>query len=151
PTLGQRLNLRLIIFGGEALSLPRLRDWYARHDDAAPRLVNMYGITETTVHVTYQPLSAPLASRESASLIGIPIPDLRTYLLDDRQQPVAPGQMGELYVAGPGVALGYLNRPELTAARFLPDPFGPSGERMYRSGDLARLRPDGNLEYLGRG
>ncbi|MFN7768123.1 MAG: amino acid adenylation domain-containing protein, partial [Planctomycetaceae bacterium] len=144
------LALRWVIFGGEALSLSQLRRWYARHPDTAPRLVNMYGITETTVHVTYQSLTAKLVESETASLIGVPIPDLRVSLRDAQLRPVATGVVGELCVAGPGLARGYLNRPELTAERFPEDPSDPSGGRMYRSGDLARQRSDGTLEYHGR-
>ena len=110
----------------------------------------MYGITETTVHVTYRRILALDAEHETDSLIGRPIPDLRIDLLDDQLRPVPDGETGEIFVAGPGVAQGYLNRPELTAQRFLADPAGPEGARMYRSGDLARRRPDGELVYLGR-
>ncbi|MYU61862.1 amino acid adenylation domain-containing protein, partial [Streptomyces sp. SID69] len=108
---------------------------------------NMYGITETTVHVTYRPLTARDAAQGRGSVIGVPIPDLRLHLLDRHGNPVPRGAAGELYVAGAGLARGYLNRPELTEERF---PTAPSGERLYRTGDLARLRSDGELEYLGR-
>ncbi|GII06945.1 hypothetical protein Ppa06_07430 [Planomonospora parontospora subsp. parontospora] len=107
----------------------------------------MYGITETTVHVTHMPLSP---DHREGSLIGRGIPDLRVYLLDGTLQPVPPGVVGEMYVAGDGLARGYLGRPELTAERFVADPYGPPGTRMYRSGDLARWRPDGTLDYVGR-
>ena len=142
-------TLRYVIFGGEALDLRSLRPWVERHGDAAPRLVNMYGITETCVHVTYRPLTRADVMGSSASLIGAPIPDLRLHLLDARGRPVPVGVPGELHVGGPGLARGYLNRPELTAQRFIPDPAG-SGERLYRTGDLARRLRDGDLEYLGR-
>jgi nonribosomal peptide synthetase DhbF len=149
--LADKLSLRYIIFGGEALDFSRLDDWYQRHPDDAPRLVNMYGITETTVHVTWLALNRELAQTARGSLIGRNIPDLRVYVLDENRQPVPIGVSGELFVAGEGVALGYLNRPTLTAAQFVPDPFsGDPDARMYRSGDLARWRSDGNLEYLGR-
>lgn len=145
------LALRLVIFGGEALDLPALAPWMARHGMTRPQLVNMYGITETTVHVTYRPLTAADVASATPSLIGGPIPDLRLYLLDPHGQPVPVGVSGEIYVGGPGVAWGYLNRPDLTATRFVPDPFGAEpGARLYRSGDLARRRADGDLEYLGR-
>ncbi|MEU5579215.1 non-ribosomal peptide synthase/polyketide synthase [Streptomyces huasconensis] len=152
PAVGDRLALRTVIFGGEALDVGRLADWYARHPDTAPRLVNMYGITETTVHVTYAGLDSGLAARAgaAASPIGTGIPDLRLYVLDDTLQPVPPGAVGELFVAGEGLARGYLKRPGLTATRFLADPFGRPGTRMYRTGDRARWRADGTLEYLGR-
>ncbi|WP_341809661.1 amino acid adenylation domain-containing protein [Xanthomonas oryzae pv. oryzicola] len=142
-------RLRLVIFGGEALDPRMLRPWFARPRNAATQLVNMYGITETTVHVTYCPLSAADAINGGVSPIGKRIPDLRVYLLDAQRQPVPVGVAGELYVGGAGVARGYLNRPELNAERFLDDPFHP-GARLYKSGDLARWLPDGQLEYLGR-
>ncbi|WP_329214377.1 amino acid adenylation domain-containing protein [Streptomyces sp. NBC_01485] len=141
------LALRQVVFGGEALDVGALRGWFRRHGDASPRLVNMYGITETTVHVTYRPLTARDAEEGRGSVIGVPIPDLRLHLLDGRGRAVPQGAVGELYVAGAGLARGYLNRPELTAERF---PTLASGERLYRTGDLARLRADGELEYLGR-
>lgn len=142
--------LRLIIFGGEALDFRTLRPWFARHGDALPRLVNMYGITETTVHVTYRPLTAADAD-DARSLLGIPIPDLTIHLLDPQGLPVAAGETGELWVGGRGVARGYLARRELERTRFLPNPFSASpGARIYRSGDLARRCEDGQLEYLGR-
>ncbi|BAY25366.1 amino acid adenylation [Calothrix sp. NIES-2100] len=116
------LNLRLVIFGGEALELSSLQPWFERHGDQQPQLVNMYGITETTVHVTYRPLSkADLQS--TASVIGRPIPDLQVYVLDEHLQPVPIGVPGEMYVGGAGVARGYLNRLELTQQRFIPHPF----------------------------
>ncbi|MFH9769694.1 amino acid adenylation domain-containing protein [Streptomyces microflavus] len=152
---GHNLALRYVVFGGEALELGRLADWYTRHHKNAPTLVNMYGITETTVHVSYLALDRETAASAVSSTIGVNIPDLRVYVLDDRLQPVPPGVTGEMYVAGQGVALGYLGRPDLTAGRFVADPFahlfGESGTRMYRSGDLARRRADGALEYFGRG
>ncbi|KPA90309.1 amino acid adenylation enzyme/thioester reductase family protein, partial [Pseudomonas asplenii] len=143
--------LRQVIFGGEALDTAMLKPWYARAVNAGTQLVNMYGITETTVHVTYYPLQAEDAQRVGASPIGKRIPDLRLYLLDGHGHPVPPGVVGELYVGGAGVARGYLNREELNASRFLDDPFDPApGARMYRSGDLGRWLADGSLEYLGR-
>ena len=151
PQTGKALCLRLVIFGGEALDFSRLEDWYSRHSDDSPVLVNMYGITETTVHVTYQPLTRELARSERSSLIGKPIPDLRLYVLDDFREPVPVGVVGELYVSGAGVASGYLNRPELTAERFVADSFVSNRAiRMYKTGDLVRRRADGGLEYLGR-
>ncbi|MFI1993773.1 non-ribosomal peptide synthase/polyketide synthase [Actinoplanes sp. NPDC020271] len=147
---GAELALRYVIFGGEALDLGRLSGWYERHAEDAPVLVNMYGITETTVHVTYQPLTERTAAEQAASLIGVGIPDLGMYVLDEGLQPVPAGIVGEMYVSGAGLARGYLNRPGLSAIRFVADPFGASGTRMYRTGDLARWRADGTLEYLGR-
>ncbi|MFF0408832.1 amino acid adenylation domain-containing protein, partial [Kitasatospora sp. NPDC004745] len=146
---GTPLALRHVVFGGEQLELWRLADWYLRHPQDAPRLVNMYGITETTVHVTAGDLDAA-ATASGAATIGHPLPDLAVRLLDAALRPVPDGLPGELYVAGPGLARGYLGRPGLTAARFVADPFGPPGALMYRSGDRARRRPDGELEHLGR-
>ncbi|MFE7813012.1 non-ribosomal peptide synthase/polyketide synthase, partial [Streptomyces sp. NPDC057433] len=150
PETGARLALRTVVFGGEALDVGRLADWWTRHPASAPRLVNMYGITETTVHVTHAPLDPATAPDGPASPIGTAIDDLRVYVLDADLAPVPPGATGELYVAGEGLARGYLGRPGLTATRFLADPFGTPGERMYRTGDRAKWRADGTLEYLGR-
>ncbi|MDE5080825.1 MAG: amino acid adenylation domain-containing protein, partial [Trichodesmium sp. St18_bin1] len=144
----QSLNLRLVIFGGEALELSSLRPWFERHGDEVPQLVNMYGITETTVHVTYQPLR--MAVLEGNGVIGRPLPDLQMYILDQRQQPVPIGVRGEMYIGGAGVTGGYLNRSELSAERFIINPFREDGSLLYKSGDLARYLPDGNIEYLGR-
>ncbi|MEC1005730.1 non-ribosomal peptide synthetase DhbF [Bacillus subtilis] len=148
--LGQALSLRYVIFGGEALELSRLEDWYNRHPENRPQLINMYGITETTVHVSYIELDRSMAVLRANSLIGCGIPDLGVYVLDERLQPVPPGVAGELYVSGAGLARGYLGRPGLTSERFIADPFGPPGTRMYRTGDVARLRADGSLDYVGR-
>ncbi|MEU6234713.1 amino acid adenylation domain-containing protein [Kitasatospora sp. NPDC047058] len=151
---GTELALRYVVFGGEALELARLDDWYQRHADDAPVLVNMYGITETTVHVSHIALDRASAAAGTSSTIGVNIPDLRVYVLDRHLQPVPPGVTGEMYVAGAGLARGYLGRPALSAERFVADPyaelFGERGTRMYRSGDLARRRTDGVLEYFGR-
>ncbi|MGW6929316.1 amino acid adenylation domain-containing protein [Lentzea sp. NPDC054927] len=143
--------LRRVIFGGEALELSRLRGWVERYGTERPELVNMYGITETTVHVTHRVLDdADFTSGREVSPIGGPIPGLRTYLLDSRLQPVAPGQVGAIYVAGSQLALSYHNRPDLTSSRFVADPFAADGSRMYNSGDLARRNLDGELEFVGR-
>ncbi|MFJ3310951.1 non-ribosomal peptide synthase/polyketide synthase, partial [Streptomyces sp. NPDC086549] len=150
PGTSRALALRTVIFGGEALEPARLADWYRRHPDDAPVLVNMYGITETTVHVTYAALDRHSAVTGAAGDIGTAIPDLRTYVLDAHLQPVPPGVPGELHVAGPGLARGYLNRPGLTAERFVADPYGPPGTRMYRSGDMVRRNSRGTLEFVGR-
>ena len=141
------LNLRLVIFGGEALDLANLKPWLERHGDR-PQLVNMYGITETTVHVTYRPISlADLDAKDSP--IGVGIPDLQIYLLDQHQQPVPQGVRGEMYVGGGGVSRGYLNRKDLTEERFITSPFDPN-TKLYKTGDLARLSAQGELVYLGR-
>ena len=149
---GERLPLALrsVILGGEALNLRSLLPWFARHGDTVPEIINMYGITETTVHVTYRRILAADAERETDSLIGEPIPDLQIHLLDDELRPVSEGETGEICIGGGGVARGYLHRAELTAQRFVADPFGAGGARLYRSGDLARRRADGELVYLGR-
>ena len=144
------LSLRVVILGGEALTFGSLKTWFARHGEAQPQIINMYGITETTVHVTYKRVLAHDAANDRDSLIGEPIGDLQLHLLDSFLRPVADGETGELCIGGAGVAAGYLNRPELTAERFVQNPFQPAGARMYRSGDLGRRRTDGELVYLGR-
>ena len=143
--------LRRIIFGGEALDLGRLRGWVERHGTGSPELVNMYGITETTVHVTHRVLTdEDFGLGDDVSPIGGPIPGLVTYLLDDRLRPVPPGRVGAIYVAGDQVSLGYLGRPGLTAGRFVANPFASDGSRMYHTGDLALRTLDGELEFAGR-
>ena len=145
------MPLRLIIFGGEALELQSLRPWFHLFGDEKPQLVNMYGITETTVHVTYRPIRMVDLDNAPGSVIGGPIPDLELYVLDPHGQLQPFGVPGELYVGGAGVARGYLNRPGLTAQRFVPNPFGSrAGDRLYKTGDLARMLPGGDVEYLGR-
>ena len=141
------LSLRYVIFGGEALAIESLRPWFERHGDTQPQLVNMYGITETTVHVTHRPLTVTDLDRAS-SPIGQPLADLQCTILDPYLQPVPIGVPGELHVGGAGLARGYLNRPELTAERFIDHPF--SQGRLYKTGDLVKYLPDGTLDYLGR-
>ena len=151
-------SLRAVIFGGEALDVASLGPWLDRYGEDQPRLWNLYGITETTVHVTLRPLSRADLRGASRSPIGTPIADLRTHVLGPAGDLTPLGVPGELHVGGAGLARGYLRRPDLTAARFVPDPFdassGQSGERLYRTGDLARWRrgPSGawELEYLRR-
>ncbi|HVR07182.1 MAG TPA: amino acid adenylation domain-containing protein, partial [Thermoanaerobaculia bacterium] len=148
---GSLAALRLVIFGGEALEASRLAPWFERRGDERPRLVNMYGITETTVHVTCRPLRTPDAQARSGSVIGVPLPDVAIYVLDPAGQLAPPGIPGELAIGGAGLAHGYLGRPELTAERFTPDPVSAEpGARLYRSGDLGRLLAGGELAYLGR-
>ncbi|MFB2880052.1 non-ribosomal peptide synthase/polyketide synthase, partial [Floridanema aerugineum] len=144
------LRLRLVIFGGEALEPKHLQPWFERYGDQMPQLVNMYGITETTVHVTYRPLSMADVNG-TASVIGRPIRDLQVYVLDQHLQPVPVGVPGEMYVGGAGVTRGYLNRDDLTTERFIRDRFSHNpNARLYKTGDLARYLPNGDLEYLGR-
>lgn len=143
-------SLRLVIFGGEALEPLSLKPWFDRHGDRRPQLVNMYGITETTVHVTFRPLTRQDLTGSALSPIGRPLADLQTYLLDADSHPVPVNSRGELHVGGAGLARGYLNRPDLTAERFIPNPFGKPGSRLYKSGDVACYRQDGELEYAGR-
>ncbi|MFI9631093.1 non-ribosomal peptide synthase/polyketide synthase [Nocardia sp. NPDC051929] len=138
--------LRVVVFGGEALEPQRLGGWFARYPDA-PRLVNMYGITETTVHVSYREIDGHTGS---TGVIGAGLPGLTVRLLDDRLRPVPVGVPGEIYVSGGQLARGYLHRPALTAGRFVADPYAGDGALTYRSGDLARWTADGELEYLGR-
>ncbi|MFC7451439.1 amino acid adenylation domain-containing protein, partial [Rhodococcus daqingensis] len=144
------LALRYVVFGGEALELRRLSDWYSRRGDQTPRLVNMYGITETTVHVSHRGIDAQMASAASASVVGQAIAGLQVFVLDSRMRPVAVGVPGEMYVAGVQLARGYLGQPALTASRFVANPFGETGSLLYRSGDVARWNRHGDLEYLGR-
>ena len=145
------LALRYVILAGEAVNLGSLRPWFDRHGDQRSLLVNMYGITETTVHVTFRPLTRKDAECETRGLIGTPIPGLRVEILDDALDRTPLGDIGEICVGGAGVARGYLNRPGLSAERFIPDPFDNDEDaRLYRSGDLGRVLPNGELEYLGR-
>ncbi|MGE7626084.1 amino acid adenylation domain-containing protein [Bacillus cereus] len=147
----KNLQLRYVIFGGEALEPTSLLPWFQRYGEKNPQLINMYGITETTVHVTYYPITLGDVQQASRSNIGKRIPDLEVYILDAYQQPVPIGVDGELYIGGAGLARGYLNRPELTAERFISHPFSSDLKaRLYRTGDLARYLPDGNLDYRGR-
>ncbi|GLW89940.1 amino acid adenylation domain-containing protein [Actinokineospora globicatena] len=141
---GSELDLRYVVFGGEALEPALLSRWQECRPDG-PALVNMYGITETTVHVTHLRLDG----EHVGSPIGQPIPDLGVYVLDSSLRPTPTGVIGELYVTGGGLARGYLNQPRLTAQRFVACPF-ERGERMYRTGDAAVRTRDGGLRYIGR-
>ena len=145
------LTLRYVICAGEALELQSLKPWFEIHGDEQPRIVNMYGITETTVHSTYRVIRQADLTSGVGSVIGVPIPDLQIHLLDENLKAVPAGTPGEICVGGAGVARGYLNRPDLTSKRFVPDPFSDvPGAVMYRSGDLAQVNPNGEMEYLGR-
>ncbi|MGD7411389.1 amino acid adenylation domain-containing protein, partial [Ralstonia pseudosolanacearum] len=143
-------RLRCIVFGGEALELHTLLPWIRRNDPERTRLINMYGITEITVHATFCPIGRADIEAGAGSRIGTPLADLRLHLLDEALEPVPVGVLGELYIGGPGLARGYLNRPALTAERFIASPFGPPGARLYKSGDIGRRLPDGTFEFLGR-
>ncbi|MDU8339534.1 AMP-binding protein, partial [Pseudomonas syringae pv. actinidiae] len=143
------MSLEKVIFGGEALDVASLKPWIDRFGDHEPQLINMYGITETTVHVTYRPITEA-DTQNPASPIGEAIPDLSWYVLDADFNPVAQGCSGELHIGHAGLARGYHNRAALTAERFVPDPFSSDGGRLYRTGDLARYRAAGVVEYAGR-
>ncbi|SEH60444.1 type I polyketide synthase [Magnetospirillum fulvum] len=145
-------HLRMVIFGGDRLDPTDLRRWAALYPPERIALINMYGITETTVHVTYDRLSAAdIAGPGGISPIGRPLPETSVHVCDDALTPQPLGVTGELYVGGSGVCAGYLNRPDLTAERFVTALEGKlAGRRLYRTGDLGRLRPDGRLIYLGR-
>ncbi|WP_197270655.1 non-ribosomal peptide synthetase, partial [Paenibacillus alvei] len=140
------LRIRNVIFGGEALSPLLLKGFKTKYPET--KLINMYGITETTVHVTYKEITW-IEIEAAKSNIGKPIPTLKVYVLDENRRPVPIGVAGEMYVAGEGLARGYLNRSDLTAEKFVDSPFA-EGAKLYRSGDLAAWLPDGNIEYLGR-
>ncbi|WP_231109952.1 non-ribosomal peptide synthetase, partial [Mycobacterium avium] len=148
PELGQQLKLQTVVFGGEALEPHRLATWLHRHP-GLPRMINMYGITETTVHASFREIvDADVDS--SVSPIGVPLANLAFFVLDGWLRPVPVGVVGELYVAGGGLATGYVGRPGLSATRFVACPFGGPGARMYRTGDLVRWGADGQLQYMGR-
>lgn len=141
--------LRSVMLGGEALDPAVVRRWFALEHCPPAVLCNLYGITETTVHVTT--LDVPDATSFGRSLIGEPMPHLSALVLDERLQPCPIGVAGELYIGGGSLANGYWGRPGLTARRFLPDPYGVvPGGRLYRTGDVARRLPGGGLEYVGR-
>ncbi len=146
----QPQSMRYIIFGGEALKAHHIMPWSQRFGLTQPQLVNMYGITETTVHASFKRLE--LSDLDNPS-IGTRLNDQSIYLLDEQLNPVPFGAVGEVFIGGAGLAKGYLNRPELTAERFLDNPFALNtthNARLYRSGDLARRRENGELEYIGR-
>nr|CRL72661.1 non-ribosomal peptide synthase/amino acid adenylation enzyme [Mycolicibacterium malmesburyense] len=148
PELGRKLELQAVVFGGEALEPQRLRTWFESHPEL-PRLINMYGITETTVHASLRRLAAADADN-NGSPIGVPLAHLAFFVLDGWLRRLPTGVVGELYVAGAGVGTGYVRRAALTASRFVACPFGAPGARMYRTGDLVSWGADGQLRYLGR-
>ncbi len=139
-------GIRYIIFGGEALKPKMLKFWREKYNNV--KLINMYGITETTVHVTYKEITEEEINT-NLSNIGKPIPTLSTYVMDKYLKVVPIGVVGELCVGGDGVTRGYLNKPELTKERFVFNPY-VEGEKLYRSGDLVRILPNGDMDYIGR-
>ncbi|MBJ7536591.1 amino acid adenylation domain-containing protein [Marinomonas transparens] len=143
----QTLSLRSVIFGGEALNLNKLNAWWKHYPEGAPRLINMYGITETTVHVTWLELSKTLSNNDS-SPIGHALTGLQVHLLNEKLERVNEGEVGEIFVSGKQLAIGYLKQAGLSASRFVASPFH-KGQRLYRSGDLAMWQ-DGQLFYQGR-
>jgi amino acid adenylation domain-containing protein len=144
-------RLRYVVFGGERLEPRTLEPWVAIYGFDQPKLVNMYGITETTVHVTHRVLSEQDMARGSRSPIGVPLSDLGIRLLDPDMHLQPDGAVGAIYVSGPGVGRGYMRRPDLTAERFVPDPYAVRpGSRLYASGDLAVVSDEAGLEYLSR-
>ena len=145
------LSLRYIVFSGERLENQRLESWIKRHGDEQPRLVNMYAITETAGEITYQRITRKDLSESTRNVIGVPLPDVQIYILDEDGKQVPAGSPGEMYVGSSCVARGYLNLPELTAQKFLPNPFADGRqEGLYRTGDRARVLPNGEIEFLGR-
>src|SRR6185312_5141358 len=144
-------RLRRVIFGGEALPVSALGRWYECEGASGTQLINMYGITETTVHVTYCELQeADTRSEGRCSPIGQGLPDLQVYILDEWLEAVPAGVAGEIYIGGAGLTRGYLRRPGLTAQRFVANPYGAAGSRLYRTGDVGRWNAQGQIEYLGR-
>jgi len=141
------LAVRLVVFGGEPLDVRLLEPWFRRYSHARCRVVNMFGITETTVHVTTQTVTPAEIETRSRS-VGRALPGWSVSVRDEHGRPRPLGVPGEIHVGGAGVASHYLNLPDLTADRFVLDPV--DGGRVYRSGDLGVLRPDGRLDHLGR-
>ncbi|AMT74110.1 gramicidin synthetase [Mycobacteroides immunogenum] len=148
PEVGQQLKLQTVVFGGEALEPQRLSSWFDSHP-GLPRMINMYGITETTVHASFREIGDGDVDSNS-SPIGVPLEHLAFFVLDGWLRKVPVGVVGELYVAGAGQASGYLGRSDLTTTRFVACPFGAPGSRMYRTGDLVQWGEDGQLRYVGR-
>ncbi|WP_139333359.1 non-ribosomal peptide synthetase, partial [Mycobacterium sp. SP-6446] len=148
PELGRQLSLEAVVFAGEALEPQRLRAWRGNHQ-GLPRLINMYGTTETTVHASFREIVGDDVDG-NVSPIGVPLANLGFFVLDGWLRPAPAGVVGELYVAGSGVGYGYVRRAGLTASRFVACPFGGPAARMYRTGDLVCWGADGQLRYLGR-
>lgn len=144
------LNLRYVIFGGEKLESTLVSQWMESNGDEKPELINMYGITETTVHVTFKKLTKEELPNSHICSIGKPISDLEVYLFDDHGNKVPEGGVGEMFIAGPGVARGYFNKPELTEQKFVLKTIDGQQLRFYRSGDMAKRDQDGSLQFVGR-
>ncbi|OWM05068.1 hypothetical protein B7435_10580 [Mycolicibacterium peregrinum] len=152
PDLGRQLALKTVVFAGEALEPQRLESWVANHPPGSPRLLNLYGTTETTVHASFREI-VEADTTSTLSPVGVPLSHLSFFVLDKWLRPPPVGVVGELYVAGTGQGIGYWRRPGLSASRFVACPFagnGSPGQRMYRTGDLASWGPDGELRYAGR-
>jgi amino acid adenylation domain-containing protein len=148
-------SLRYVIFGGDKLHFQQLSRWFDKYGTSSTELINMYGITEATIHVTYKKISSLDIS--STSNIGKFIPGMNGYILDSNLTPLPSGAIGELYVGGARIAKGYLNLVELTSERFITNPFQTEKEKkeninnlLYKTGDLARYLANGDLEYIGR-
>jgi surfactin family lipopeptide synthetase A len=146
----ETLSIRYVIFGGEKLNPSKLAGWIQVYPTGKVKLVNMYGITETTIHVTYHLITREeITNSDGSSNIGVPLPETKVYIFDNQKMLAPAGVYGEIYVAGTGLSKGYLNRPDLTAERFIPNPYDQS-EILYKSGDIARWLYDGTMEYLDR-
>ena len=146
----ENMSLRMVIFGGDKLDFGKLKPWITLEGSEHVRLFNLYGITEITVHATWHLVKQEeIINTTGQSVIGLPIPGTSVYVVNNQLQLCPVGIQGELVVSGNGVSMGYHNRPELMAQKFLSDPFTP-GNNMYRSGDFCRWLADGTLEYIGR-
>jgi amino acid adenylation domain-containing protein/non-ribosomal peptide synthase protein (TIGR01720 family) len=147
----ENLSLRYVIFAGEALETSRLLPWFKAYGEQQPQLINMYGTTETTVHANYRRLTKIDAEQPQNSDIGQPLNNLQAYILDQHKQLLSAGVAGELFIGGSGVGRGYYGYPDITAERFIPDPYSDFiGARLYKTGDKAVRLADGSLRYLGR-
>ncbi|MCF8318468.1 MAG: amino acid adenylation domain-containing protein, partial [Haliscomenobacter sp.] len=146
----KNISLRMVIFGGDKLDFDKLKPWITIEGSEHVQLFNLYGITEVTVHTTWHLVKhEEIRNTTGQSVIGLPIPGTSVYVVNDQLQLCPIGVQGELVVSGNGVFMGYHNRPELMAQKFMSDPFN-SSKNMYRSGDFGRWLADGTLEYFGR-
>ncbi|MDP9649651.1 amino acid adenylation domain-containing protein [Paraburkholderia caledonica] len=149
-TCAPRPPLRLVLAGGEKLQYEALRKWQAAATTADIRMGDTYGLTEATVNSIVGELARESVGAQAVLPLGRPLGNTRAYVVDEQGRPVPAGVTGEIWIGGAGVARGYFDRPALTAARFVPDPFGPPGARCYRTGDLGRLTESGEMVYIGR-